>query len=524
VAAREKIKSVGPVVLSGPALFSALRNTWNESFTWTRKQAYASRVSHGPDFGDQSWPPGLHALIDPLAAIRRRILTNAFLGGWTKLWTWILAGLIVAAAFSPKLAWAVISAGALVIFGAITGAILTWRARPSAYEAACRFDSAAGLHDRVSTAISLGVLENPDGMTLRQRQDAVLRAGRVNPEKLFPIRIPAAGRRAIMLGAAAAILFVYRIHYKPPIAALLQTTARSQLVQSILSPIVHAMEKDLQRTIALVNSKPDSPDDKVRPGKSPTAPDDLWKANDDQGSKAEDGQQDSPEANAADQMQEQPPSSMQGGQGEAKPADSEQQQGGDRQSQQANNGSERMGGDTQQQSDSQDSENSHQSLSQSLMQALKNMLSNSPSQQANNQANQKQPNSPGMPQSGNSRQPGSGEADKKGDSRGMSDAQQKATQNSSSGAGSQQGSKELKKDQTSLPVNAVPDRVALESNGFKEQTRVRIDGGTGTARLPVRDVSPQAVAVTNGAEQENIPARYRLYVQHYFEHPESGQK
>ena len=125
---------------------------------------------------------------------------------------------------------------------------------------------------------------------------------------------------------------------------------------------------------------------------------------------------------------------------------------------------------------------------------------------------------------GNSSQPGAGEADKKGDSRGSSDSQQKATQNSSSGAGSQQGSKELKKDQAALPVNAVPDRVALESNGFKEQTRMRIDGGTGTARVPVRDVSPQAVAVTNGAEQENIPARYRLYVQRYFEHPENGQK
>ena len=524
MAAREKRKSVGPVALSGPALFSALRSTWNENFACSGKQACASRVSHGPDFRDQKWPQGLHTLIDPLAAVRRRILTNAFLGGWTKLWTWILAGLIAAAVFSPKLAWAVISAGALATVGAIAAAVLTWRSRPSAYEAACRFDSAAGLHDRVSTAIHLGVIENPDGMILRQRQDAVLRAGRVNPETLFPIRMPAAGRRAIVLGVAAAGLFVYRIHYKPPIVALLQTTARSQLVQSILSPIVHAMEKDLQRTMALVNSKPDSPDDKVRPGKSATAPDDLWKANDDQGNKTEGGQQDSQEANAGDQMQEQPPSSMQGGQGEAKPADSEQQQGGDRQSQQSNNGSDRMGGDTQQQPESQDSENSHQSLSQSLMQALKNILSNSQSQQANNQANQKQPNSPGMPQSGNSRQPGSGEADKKGESRGMSDAQQKATQNSSSGAGSQQGSKELKKDQAALPVNAVPDRVALESNGFKEQTRVRMDGGTGTARLPVRDVSPQAVAVTNGAEQENIPARYRLYVQHYFEHPDSGQK
>jgi hypothetical protein len=439
-----------------------------------------------------------------------------------KVWTWILAGLIVAGAFSPRLAWAVISAGALVAVGAAAVAIVAWRARPSAYEAACRLDSAAVLHDRVSTAVHLGAVEHPDGMILRQRQDAVMRLAPVSPRALFPVHFPAAARRAIVLAVAASGLFVYRIHYKPPVLALLRTTARSQLVQSILSPIVHAMEKDLQRTMALVKSNPDSPPDRVRPGEAATA-DDLWKASDDQESKLENGQQDSQEANAGDQMQDQSPPGMQGAQGEAKPSDSEQQEGGD-QSQQGNSGTNRMGGDTQQQSESQNSENSHQSLSQSLMQALKNMLSNSQNQEGNNQANQKQPNSQGMPQSGNSHQPGSGEADKKGDSRGASDAQQKATQNSSSGAGSQQGSKELKKNQRALPVNAVPDRVALESNGFKEQTRMRMDSGAGVARLPVRDVSPQAVAVTNGAEQENIPARYRWYVQHYFEHPENGQK
>jgi hypothetical protein len=523
VSAGEKIKSGAPMAQSGSALFSALKSTWNESFAWSRKQSYVSRATHGPDLGDQKWPAALQTLIDPLSAIRRRILTNTFLAGWMKLWTWILAGLIVTGAFSPKLTWALILAGALIVIGAIAVAIVAWRARPSAYEAACRLDLAAGLHDRISTAVYLGAIENPDGMILRQREDAVLRAGRVNPQTLFPIRMPAAGRRAIVFGMAAASLLVYRIHYKPPIVALLQSTARSQLVQSILSPIVHAMEKDLQRTMALMNTKQESQNDKVRPGQSDTAPDDLWKASDDQTSKPEDGQQNSQEANAGDQMQDQPPSSMQSGQGEAKPGDSEQQQEGDQQSQQSSKSSERMNGDAQQQSESQSAENK-QSLSQSLMQALKNMLSNSQNQQANNQANQKQPNSPGMPQSGNSRQPSSGEADKKGDSRGSSDAQQKATQNSSSGAGSQQGSKELKKDQAANPVNAVPDRVALESNGFKEQTRVRMDAGTGTAQLPVRDASPQGVAVTNGAEQENIPARYRWYVQHYFEHPESGQK
>ena len=520
--AREKIKSAAPMAQSGPALFSALKGYWHESFAWSRKQTCVSRTTHGPDFDHEKWPAALQSLIDPLTAIRRKILTNTFLVGWMRLWTWILAGLIVAGAFSPKLTWALILAGALVVIGAAGVAIVAWRARPSAYEAACRLDSVAGLHDRVSTAIHLGSIENPDGMILRQRQDAVVRAARVNPQSLFPIRMPDAGRRAIILGMAAASLLIYRIHYKPPMVALLQSTARSQLVQSILSPIVHAMEKDLQRTMALMNSKPDTQDDKVRPGQSDTAPDDLWKASDDQASKPEDGQQNSQEANAGDQMQDQPPSSMQSGQGEAKPGDSEQQQEGDQQSQQSSNGSQRMSGDAQQQSESQSSDNK-QSLSQSLMQALKNMLSSSQNQ-ASNQANQKQPNSPGMPQSGNSHQPGSAEADKKGDSRGSSDAPQKATQNNSSGAGSQQGSKELKKDQAAIPVNAVPDRVALESNGFKEKTRVRMDTGTGTAQLPVRDVSPQAVAVTNGAEQENIPARYRWYVQHYFEHPESGQK
>jgi hypothetical protein len=447
-----------------------------------------------------------------------------FVNGWMKVWTWILAGLIVVAAFSTQLAWAGIAAGTVLMIGMIAVVVVAWRARPSAYEAACRLDRAAKLHDRVSTAIHLGGIENPDGMIVRQRQDAVARATKVNPQQLFSVQMPYAARRVLVLVAATACLFIYRIYYQPPIAALLQATARSQLVQSILSPIAHAMEKDLQRTMTLINTKQDPPANEVRPGDSAATDGDPWKASDDEGTKPEDGQQGSQDANAANQMQEASQNATQAGQGEMKSPDSEEQQAGDPQAAQSKTGAERMGGDAQQQSESQNSENKGQSLSKSLMQALKNMLSNMPTEQANNQSNQKQPNSQGMPQSGNSHQPGAGEAEKKGDSRGASDAQQKATQNSSSGAGSQQGSKELKKDQAALTVNAVPDRVALESNGFKEQTRMRIDNGTGTARLPVRDTLPQAFAVTNGAEQENIPARYRLYVQHYFEHAENGQK
>jgi hypothetical protein len=156
------------------------------------------------------------------------------------------------------------------------------------------------------------------------------------------------------------------------------------------------------------------------------------------------------------------------------------------------------------------------------MQALKNMMSNSPNQQSNNRAAQK-PSAQGTPQSGNSQQPGATESDKRGESRGNSDAKQKATQTASEGAGSQQGSKELRKDQETHPVNAVPDRVALEASGFKEQTRMKVATDTGTAQLADRGLSPQQDAVTNGAEQENIPARYRFYVQRYFEHADNGK-
>jgi hypothetical protein len=193
------------------------------------------------------------------------------------------------------------------------------------------------------------------------------------------------------------------------------------------------------------------------------------------------------------------------------------------QSQDGKNGNDSSSDKSMEQSEQQGPEG-RQSLGQSLMQALKNMMSNSPNQQSNNRAGQQPPNGQGTPQSGNSQQPGDNESDKRGDSRGNSDTKQKANQTASEGAGSQQGTKELSKDQQTHPVNAVPDRVALEASGFKEQTRMKIATETGTAQLGTGDVSPRQDAVTNGAEQENIPARYRFYVQRYFEHADNGKQ
>ncbi len=512
---REKIKLVVPGEFSGRACFSALRDFGRRIYSGDHTQSPENQISLARTFDRRASSPELHGLIGTLRTIRQRILANTLLLGWTKWFVWLLIGLIVVAAVSVKLAGALLFAAVLAAVGAAAILTWTWRNRPSNYETARRFDSAAGLKDRLSTAIFLGGVEDPDGMIGEQRKDALARLTKVDPCGFFPLQSPGNIRRASILVLVAAGLFAYRVHHKPPLISLLQTTARSQLVQSIFSPIVHAMEKDLQRTMALVTMKPDPTGEETRRGDAASNSEDLWKANDDKGPGAED------QNNAADAGDQQQDEIQAPGSQEGDPSGEARQQESNSQSQQGKSGNDNADGKSQEQSEQQGPEG-RQSLGQSLMQALKNMMSNSPNQQSSNRQNQQPPNGQGTPQSGNSQQPGATESDKRGESRGNSDAKQKATQTASEGAGSQQGTKELRKDQETHPVNAVPDRVALEASGFKEQTRMKVATETGTAQLAVRDQSPQQDAVINGAEQENIPARYRFYVQRYFEHADNG--
>jgi hypothetical protein len=514
---REKINLVVPGEFSGRACFSALRDFWRQISSRDLTQTRENHLSLARAFDQRAYSPELHGLIDRLKTVRQRILANALLRGWTNGFVWGLIALIAVAAVSANLVGTLFFVAALAAVGAAAILVLIWRNRPSHYETARRLDLAAGLQDRFSTAIYLGVVEEPDSMIGEQRKDALARLGKVDLGGLFPVQWPGNVRRAFALVLVAAGLLAYRIHHQPPLVSLLQTTARSQLVQSIFSPIVHAMEKDLQRTIALVRMKPDATGDETRRGDAASSSDDLWKASDDKGAGAEE-QKDPADASAGDQPQDQLQAP---GNQEGNPSGEARQQDSNSQSQEGKSGSENADGKSRQQSEQQGPEG-RQSMGQSLMQALKNMMSNSPNQQSNNRASQQPPNGQGTPQSGNSQQPGATESDKRGESRGNSDAKQKATQTASEGAGSQQGTKELRKDQETHPVNAVPDRVALEASGFKEQTRMKVAAETGTAQLAVRDLSPRQDAVINGAEQENIPARYRFYVQRYFEHADNG--
>ena len=155
------------------------------------------------------------------------------------------------------------------------------------------------------------------------------RMRKVDPRGLFPVLMPAAANRAFVCFCGCGLL-VYRVNHKAPLVSLLQTTARSQLVQSVLTPIVHAMEKDLQRTVSLV-TKPDTPGDDSRADAAAQPPDDLWQSGDEKQNNPPEAQQDHPAA-GDDQNQDQNQQAP-GNQNGTQSADSQQQQSDSQQAQ-----------------------------------------------------------------------------------------------------------------------------------------------------------------------------------------------
>ena len=489
--------------VAGKAAFSALREAWAGFSSANRTTGQANLTTLQRDLDKQNCPPELYGIIDSLKAIRQRIVTNTLLAGWTEWSICILIGLVVAGTVSSHLNIVLALALLLAVIGVAAITVWIWRNRLSTYETACRLDGAAGLQDRVSTAIFLSDSRDPLGMIQQQRKDAVARVAKVDSRALFPLQMPATAVHALVLLLVFGGLFVYRINHRAPLVSLLRSTARSSLVQSIFTPIVHAMEKDLERTIALVTLKPELQPDEVRPGEALPVADDLWQPAEE---KAPDTKDAEPQEMADEHGDQQGQPKGQGNPNAMPPSDEQQQQGDP-------NGQPQEG----KQSDAQGQQSNQQSLTKAMMDALKKMMSNPKDQQKGNQ----QQNPQNM-QQGGAQPPGATESDKKGDSKGSSDQKQNASKSAGSGAGSQEGTKEMLKGQPAKPVNAVPDRVALEASGYKEQTRMRVDTETGTAHMATQGASPQTEAVINGAEQENIPARYRLYVQRYFEHADSG--
>ena len=93
---REKLKTVVPGRLSGAACFSALRGFARRAFAGEPQTFTDSRYTLARTYDAQAISPDLSALLATLKTIRRRILTNEILGGWTKEFVWLLAALFVA--------------------------------------------------------------------------------------------------------------------------------------------------------------------------------------------------------------------------------------------------------------------------------------------------------------------------------------------------------------------------------------------------------------------------------------------
>jgi len=165
-----------------------------------------------------------------------------------------------------------------------------------------------------------------------------------------------------------------------------------------------------------------------------------------------------------------------------------------------------------------------ESLVESLLETVKGMASGDGGQdQPANGENKQQSAHNDSPPSSDSAQPDPSSGGTQDESQNKSDGQ-----HASSGAGDklrdpQPMAKNILKS-TDPSVKAVPDRVALPSANINDQPRTRSSADTGASQMAVRDVSPRAMAAINGGEQNDIPARYRVYLQRYFEHDDAKKK
>lgn len=491
-------------------------------------------------------------LLSALDLVRRRAFLNTFLRECLWCLSAVLLALALAALLSPSLYWALVAAAWLTAAGVAAGAWHAYRARPSRYQAAFEMDRAGGLKDRLSTAFFFTAIQNPEGLLARQRKDALEHLSRCNPQELFPVRLPRVAKGAALLLAAVAGLFAYRIYSGPPLLAALQRAAQTQLVKSILSPITHAMDKERARAQmrpaeqprgGQVNYGSEAPNNDQANSQGAAAdgrsPDSGSRAGQEKGAAARQQAQDrqKPEgaaSSSAGQEGSQAEDGQQGNeqQGGGEPAGRQEQAGGAPQNGAGKNdqaGRDQQGSD----SGSQNASNRNQSLASQVLQALKNLLSTanggrqaqSRGQTGQNPSQASQPQS--GPQAGNagsqSPEPSQGSQQASQSASQSSSGRQQGDQKAGTGIGQEPGSEQGKRAEA-LNATPSPDRIALQTQPFTGEAQVRARPGEGQVRTPTRDVPLPSAASVTGAEQENVPLRYRLYLQRYFDQAAKGRR
>jgi hypothetical protein len=542
----------------------------------------------------------LRSLVDALKLVRRRIFLTCFLSFSAPWGTLLLAGLLAAAALSPWLHWLAVAALTLAPAVLAAAAVRAWRQVPDLYRIAARLDSAAHLKDRLSSAyyfseshpnravpprgirertaldpignaygrsaplsrvagrLGCGVDAAAEEFVRRQREDALAHLAKTRPAQLFPVQAPRHAGVAVVLLLGFAGMFTYRLQSGPPLVALWKWTAETPLVKAMMSPIVHAMERNQhkaaeQRQIA-ENRGPEPQDQ--RPGTPESGT--KGEAADGRARIGRAGREQDRAASNALRQEQQPgwgdQDSGPAGTGSRDQQDAQRQQGqqapspeqqGDRQqgngqgqngrqdsqgAQQAQNGSR---GDRAPESGAQHGEqgsptggSQRPSLAQSVVQAIKNLLNSAAgAQSAASRGQESQGESQLQAAAQPSSQPGHATGERSGQAgqdssqasaRDGSGEQQQPGQKSNAGIGTQPGSDRMARNQP-LPGRLIPERVPLDAQRFYGEAQVRARAGDATVSTEARNVAPNTFASMSGAERENIPLRYRVYVRRYFE-------
>jgi hypothetical protein len=506
----------------------------------------------------------LRSLVDALKLVRRRIFLTCFLSFSAQWGTLLLAGLLAAAALSPWLHWLAVAALTLAAAVLAAAAVRAWRQVHDLYRIAARLDSAAHLKDRLSTAYYFSELQPHDAsaeeFVRRQREDALAHLAETRPAQLFPVQAPRHAGVAVVLLLGFAGMFTYRLQSGPPLVALWKWTAQTPLVKAMMSPIVHAMERNQhkaaeQQQIAenrgpeLQDQRPATPEsgtpESGTKGEAADGRARIGRAGREQDRAASNalrqeqqpgwGDQDSgpalPESGGASSPEQQGDRQQGNGQGQNGRQDSQgaqQAQNGSRGGRAPESGAPHPGAQHGEQG-SPTGGSQRPSLAQSVVQAIKNLLNSATGAQAaasrgqesqgesQLQAAAQPPSQAGHAAGERSGQAGqTGQDSSQASARDGSGEQQQPGQKSNAGIGTQPGSDRMARSQP-LPGRLIPERVPLDAQQFYGEAQVRARAGDATVSTEARNVAPNTFASMSGAERENIPLRYRVYVRRYFE-------
>jgi hypothetical protein len=499
-------------------------------------QSNSDPILEKPSPQKAHYPQELRGLFREASVVRRRILANRFLVYWLACWNFVLGMLILAAAFSSHLKGDVILAPVLLAIGAAVSFVVARRKGPSLYGAASQLDASAGLQDRLSTTIHYAAEDDPDWMILHQRRDALERLKGVNTRSLFPLRVPVTARRTVAIALVAMGFFAYRVKYGPPGFTLARKVSQTHLAQAVISPLARVVRNaplnvvdrphmdvlDAEAAAAAgMTAKNEKVPNLFPPAGQPGANDSSAFSHQNSPALYPSDAKDSPHGPQS-QNQSQPNSNS--------PSDSAQQgQGQNASNQNSQKGASdgKSPSTNPSQANGQGSKGGQQSLGQKLMQALKDMVGNATAQDSNQSPSQSAQQTQGPSAQGQGGQPAQS-AGKGAQQPALNDAKAKDTQGSSgkhSGAGNgtqqQPAQKQGEQNNASAQNNLVPERVPLDASDFRVQTHPRAMPGPGGAEVPITNATLTGTATTNGAEQQNIPMRYRQYVQRYFD---QGQK